>query len=810
MSLLAMAAVSRSIPAFPRSSAVSGRVVDELGAPIPSVQIRLEGPNPSDELRAMSDEGGRFGFVAVPAGVFVLRAEKPGYYAFVARSYSVGEAPHEIEITLNHRQEFEETVEVVYAKPDIDRQETSVESTLSAQEIVDLPYSSTHDFRRALPLLPGVIPDGAGRLHLGGGTETQTLFTLDGFDFSTPVAGTLENRISADSIRSVRVETSRMSAEFGRGSAGALSIETSRGDDRFRAWATNFLPSFEIYHGPLLSHWTPRATVSGPIVKGRAWFLNATDVQYNLNVIDSLPRDANRATDWQGNNLSTFQVNLGRSQILTSNLVFQRRSSDRFGLSALAPLETTRSRTEKYLFATVKDQVLVGGWIVEAGAGLSRLSEAESPRGSLPYQILPSGSAGNYFSSLDRLSKRLQLIASAWSPTWSWYGRHRLRIGVDLIHSDLRQETLRRPIEIFRQSGTASRYVTFSGSPDVGTDCRERAAFLQDRWSPSETLWVEAGIRADHDSVSGAVSWSPRFSASWNPRSLPGTKFSAGVGIYRDAPRLDLLVRALDQTRTDVFFAEDGQTVREGPVKTAFSLQRDALRVPASINWSVTWEQRLPGSLILAGNWIRKSARRGWSYELGALPSGGGDAHYQLDSVRRDSYSYLEWTLSRNFKQKYSWLASYVWSRNWSSAVIDFSLDDPVYGRQAEGPVDWDVPHRAISWGTLPLPHLNKYLLAYFVEWRSGFPWSAVDELQNLAGLPNSRRMPAYFNLNLHVERRFRLKGTEWALRAGFNNITGHRNPVEVVDNLDSPQFGEFSGSHGRAFTGRIRFLARH
>jgi hypothetical protein len=59
------------------------------------------------------------------------------------------------------------------------------------------------------------------------------------------------------------------------------------------------------------------------------------------------------------------------------------------------------------------------------------------------------------------------------------------------------------------------------------------------------------------------------------------------------------------------------------------------------------------------------------------------------------------------------------------------------------------------------------------------------------------------------LERRFHLLHWEWALRAGFNNITGHQNPTVVNNNIDGVGFGQFSGSEGRVFTGRIRFLGR-
>jgi len=81
-----------------------------------------------------------------------------------------------------------------------------------------------------------------------------------------------------------------------------------------------------------------------------------------------------------------------------------------------------------------------------------------------------------------------------------------------------------------------------------------------------------------------------------------------------------------------------------------------------------------------------------------------------------------------------------------------------------------------MTWGYLPLPRKN-WAVAYLLEWRDGFPFSVHDDDGRSVGAANSRRMPDYVNLNLHVERRFVFRNQHWAFRGGFNNITNRRNP---------------------------------
>jgi hypothetical protein len=99
--------------------------------------------------------------------------------------------------------------------------------------------------------------------------------------------------------------------------------------------------------------------------------------------------------------------------------------------------------------------------------------------------------------------------------------------------------------------------------------------------------------------------------------------------------------------------------------------------------------------------------------------------------------------------------------------------------------------------------------LASLVEARSGFPFSVYNEEGVRVGAVHDRRFPVYFNVNLHVEKKLRMWGYLWAVRAGFNNLTNHGNPNVVNSNIDSPSFLAFGGGQRRATNVRLRLLGR-
>jgi hypothetical protein len=112
-----------------------------------------------------------------------------------------------------------------------------------------------------------------------------------------------------------------------------------------------------------------------------------------------------------------------------------------------------------------------------------------------------------------------------------------------------------------------------------------------------------------------------------------------------------------------------------------------------------------------------------------------------------------------------------------------------------------------LSWSYFPLS--EKWALAYMLEWRSGYPFSVENEEGRIIGAANSRRFPDFFEVNVHLERRFDFRGHRWALRGGVNNLVDRLNPTVVNNNISSPDFLRYAGGTSRAFVTRIRWLGK-
>ncbi|MCI0336063.1 MAG: TonB-dependent receptor [Acidobacteria bacterium] len=782
-------------------------VMDENGLPVISAQIFLVRAETQTVFRGETGNSGRFEFTDLTPGLYRLRVEKEGFYAASSQDVRVGQTDN-VEVSLNREQEIRESLNVTHSPPAIDLSKTAASEELSSREILNIPYKSNRDYRGVLSYIPGVVKDETGQIHINGAATYQNSNQFDGFSISHPANGLLELRVSPDALRSIEVKSSRYSAEFGKGSGGVLNLTSAMGDDRFRVAVTDFIPSFQLRKGVNLNNWTPRMTFSGPLRKQKAWFFDAIDGEYNLDIIRELPSDADRADAWRLNNIAKAQVNLNQTNILTTSFLINRYESSFSGLSPFNPLEATRNlRQSAYLFTLKEQSYRSRGMLIELGFGINQYRLEERPLGDLPYVIRPGSRTGNYFKTAEGLARRLQWIANLTLPTVQWHGRHEFKMGVDFDRVTFEQYAERRPISIRRENGTVSREIIFVDSPRFSKNNYEVSGFAQDRWSVSNQWLAEIGLRLDWDAIIRRALISPRLAFTYFPRRNGETKLSAGFGFFYDSTNLTLVTHHLTGQRFDLFYTRDGKTQR-GEVETVFAVNERDLRAPRFLNWSVGVEHKLPASIYMRLDFIERRGSRGFTFiDLGAFQPGQRSSLFELSSARRDRYDAVQISLRRKFKESYTLFLSYTRSAARSNAVFEMSLDNPIFSQQGGGPLPWDAPNRLISWGWMPL--IKGFELSYALEWRDGYPFSLVNSDQQLVGPPNSTRFPDYFSLNLHGEKRFRLLGRHWAVRAGFNNITNRRNASSVDNNVDSSKYLTYGDSSSRALVGRIRFLGR-
>jgi hypothetical protein len=180
---------------------------------------------------------------------------------------------------------------------------------------------------------------------------------------------------------------------------------------------------------------------------------------------------------------------------------------------------------------------------------------------------------------------------------------------------------------------------------------------------------------------------------------------------------------------------------------------------------------------------------------------------FVLGNGRKDKFDGVEISASRVFGNGYTLFGSYTRSTATTNAVLEYSPTLSILGPQGSGPLPWDTPNRLISWGWLPIPRTRRLDFVYALEWRSGFPYTAVNANQELVGPPNAHRFPAYFSFSPGLEWRFHAGKYYLGLRGVLENATDHSNPAGVNNVIDSPAYLIFNNVRGRTLTARIRLI---
>lgn len=817
--LLAATLLAGALQPLAAQVRVAGRTIDETGSPVPGVRVEFRSPLDPMPVVAASDEQGRFRLELAHAGERTLRAEREGFFVLERVTVALNEGPNVVRVTLNHLQEVLDSVNVVYSPPAVDPAETADQKRLSKVAVLAVPYPASQDYRSALPIFSGVVQDVRGEMHFNGGASDQTNYTLNGFDISDVYTGTLEARISMEAVRSLDLETSRFSVEKGRGSSGALDIVTGSGDDQWRFGVTSFLPGVSAERGLLVNKWSPRVAVSGPLVRGRAWFHEGLDTFYDIDTIHELPVGQDRSRSLTTSSLSRLRVNLAPSILVAGSFLANYTDTDHQGLSFLKPVEATLHRRRALYMGVVRNQVyLPGRTLLETGFAVTRGVARDSPQGDRTFEITPSGYRGNYFVNLARHTRREEWDANVFLPPVVAGGSHEFKLGAEVQRVGFEQSNARHDYRVLREDATLARAALFEGAGTRGKTDFSAALYGLDRWSVREGLVLEVGVRGDWDQVARGALASPRISAAWSPAWLRGGKISAGFGVFNDALSLRTLTMHQDQTNVSTFFARTG-SVSRGPVETRFLADERSLRVPRARVFSISLEQMLPWWLYGKVGYTRKAGWDGFCFVAGETAFPRERVTYTLRNLRRDKYDALELSLRRSFAGQFEWAASYIFSNARANAVVDYSLENIATGAQAGGPLDWDTPHRLLTWGWAPVPAgygpellrrlLGELSAAWLLEARSGFPFSVVNEEGFRVGPPNERRLPSYFSANLHFEKKFRFLRCLWGWRFGLNNLTNHGNPNVVNNNIDSPFFLQSQRGQRRAFNVRLRFLGR-
>lgn len=274
--------------ALAQNAQIIGTVKDQSGGVLPGVTLTARNVERGLVRTAVTDATGDYRLPALPPGTYALTVELAGFTTetrpditlVIDQTATIGFALRPAAVT--------ETVTVTGESPIVDTTASTVSTSISNQQIQDLPVASRRWIDLAM-LTPGTSQDNIrgffyrGNVNVGGGArEYSNGFVVDGVNNTWAEMGEPRQNFAMDSIREFKVSTSTYKAEYGLATGGVVSVVSKSGTNDlhgsgllfFRDKSLTAKTVFETARPPF-RRYQYGGTVGGPIIKDKTHFFFA-------------------------------------------------------------------------------------------------------------------------------------------------------------------------------------------------------------------------------------------------------------------------------------------------------------------------------------------------------------------------------------------------------------------------------------------------------------------------------------------------------------------------------------------------------
>jgi TonB family protein len=720
----------------PRALAVLRGVVLERGTREPVAGVLVT----AGDRSAHTDGEGRFELGGLAPGKQAVAVADPTYRRF--ETEETLEAGKAVEVRYYLRREALGPYEAVVVGERDKKEVTSVSVTSGELSRV---AGVSGDTVKVVQNLPGVAraPGGFGLLVVRGGNPTDTRVYVDGVEVPNVFHfGGLTSIVPGEMVESVDFEAGNFGVRYGRATGGRVDLRTrDPGTKRLHLVADG-----NLYHALAMAEGPVGENLSVAIGVRRSYadaIINAAASTSDSFSISVAPRyyDYQAKVTWRPGPDDTLRLSTFGSD-------------DRMELTGVDTGGTERP-----------DRFRFGNAFVQATASWEhRFSEAARSRVSVAQGYIDSATQ---LGSFGRENDQFHITSLRAEVSRDLGEAFRLAAGVDarfLPASSLRLEYPPIP---------SPNQIPSPDPPKVRTHLRltglEAGAWTEAEWRPLAGLVVVPGLRVERETVLGSMTWvDPRLSARYSP--WEGTTFKGGAGLYHQPPQ---------------------------PVYQTREWGNPSVHQEGAWHYMVGLEQRLAGQLTLD---LQLYAKRLFDLVLptsAIVVQDGRPVPQRYDNggtgSSRGAEVLLRWNPSGRF---FGWLA-YSLSRS----VRDQQV---VGGTIMPGGEAFDQPHNLTALGTVELPEIWDGLSAGFrVRFTTGNPYrrtvtalydADADLYQPVQELSPGGRVPAFFQLDLRVDKRWTWR--TWILSAYLEvqNATNRKNPEDVTYSYDYSQRGWVTG----------------
>ena len=804
-----------------QGGSIRGKIVADIPdqrRALPGVIVNLSGERLGDKkLQTVTDFEGAYSFTGLLAGEYVLSVEYQGFKKY-EKSISI-----QIDATVEHDALLQpvpvsETVTVTDDRTEASRTESTTPSVITQQSLRDAPLID-QKFQDALPLLPGVVRGPDGNLNIKGTRPSQSGILVSSLNVTDPWTGTPAIELPLEAVETVQVHSNPYSAEYGKFTGAVTTIETRSGSNDLRYLFTGVLPRPRWRDGSLfgIGAATPRIAVGGPIKKDKLFFFQSLEYRFVRTNVPSLEDLDERQRDIQRESFDSFSrldYVINSNNRLTASFSIFPQKQEYFNLNTFNPSDTTANFHQRGWFLAFNEQATFkSGGLLQSSFSVKQFDGDIFGNSGAPYEITPDRNFGGWFDRQHRESRRYELLEIYNFAPHTWHGSHSFKTGINYSYTTFTGSDRSAPVRIVRADGTTYQQIVFFGTGDLEQNQHEISAFVQNKWQVNSHVVLDLGLRYDRDRIGRENNFAPRFGLVLVPVVNGRTVIRGGVGLFYDKISLSVGSFAQYQDFAVVTLDSNGAMRVDGP-RLFLNTPPSDFKNPYSLAWNAQVDHEINQRLMLRLGYEERSTRRDFVLEPSADPATLNTGRLLLLNSGRSRYRELQAVARFRFQEGRNIFLSYVRSQARGN-LNDFNhyfgnLKQAVIRPDEYARQPFDVPHRMLFWGEFALPF--DVVATPVVDWRSGFPFSLVNEQQDFVGPRNEGgRFPSLMSFDLLVTKGLTIpfRGKKYRGRAGMTifNITNHWNPRDVQNNLDSRQFGTFFNSQGLSVRLKFEFV---
>jgi hypothetical protein len=801
----------------PAGLTIAITVLDPVNRPASGVRVALRRqPGGAVLASVVTDAKGQASFADLESRPYEIGIDRADFEPMRREiDLSMGDSAS-VEVTLVPTMARHESVEVKGTADAVEQGATAA-VVLDGNTVKELP-SRPATVTDALPLVPGVVREPGGALIISASAEHRSALIVNSADVTDPATGQFGLTVPIDSVETLNVYQAPYLAEYGRFTAGLVTVETRRGGDQWKWELNDPLPEFRIrsWHMRGLRTATPRLNFEGPMIARKLYLSEGFEYEIRKTAVYTLPFPRNQQLQQGVNSFTQIDWIASERNLVTGTVHIAPQRLGHVNLNFFNPESTTPDASMHNYTGTVTDRLTLFGGLLESTFSTTRFDASVWPHGTGGLILNPVVNAGTYFAQQSREADRYSGRATyGFAPLHRW-GIHNFKLGIYAAASDETGAVTNYPVDIRDYQGARIERITFPrNGRQFDVDDLEKTIFGQDHWILTPRLSVDLGIRTESQQVSGAFRVAPRLGLAWSPFGT-GMVVRSGFGLFYDRVPLNIYSfnRYPDQSIT-LYDAAGGieggpflflNTLGQSRVRSPFVNQKpiDGNFSPHSANWSVSVEQPIHKDLRLRASYMQHDSSGLAILERVAPDPETDIGAYLLEGTGRANYRQFELTARTRLAPERELFFSYMYTRA-RGDLNDFgtylsTFPTPIIRQNYFGDLPGSLPHRFLAWGIFKITQTLR--IAPVIELRNGFTYNSIDAYRNYAGTPGKDRYPPFVSVDARVSKDFKIN-PKYSVRLSMSsfNLTNHFNPEAVHNNVADPAYGYFFGHRGRRFT---------